>query len=412
MTAQLDAAARLAEFNPVAPDQIDDPYALYELARREQPVFFSPLYRMWIVTRYDDVGVVLKDAARFTSAGSLKARPLPPEVEEILRGGYPPAPTLIDSDMPTHNRLRNTINRGFTPRRIAAMEPQIRALANDLIDQFAADGHADMIEQFAFPLPGSVICDLLGVPRADLRQMKRWSDERLDLLSAIAPTERLIECAHGFVAFQRYLAAQIADRREHPRDDLLTVLLPESLGGSAQLSLEEAIYLAATMLSAGHETTTHLIGNALVLLCRNPDQMQALRDDPGRIPNALEEVLRLEAPARGRVRVAVSDVELGGVAIPAGSLVMALWASGNRDDAQFAEPDHFDVAREDAGLHHSFGKGVHYCIGAPLARVEGRIALELLLARLPNLRMQPDIALDRWRNLFGRGYMHLPMEWG
>ncbi|HEY0605599.1 MAG TPA: cytochrome P450 [Herpetosiphonaceae bacterium] len=398
-------------FRPLDPEQLVDPYPFYTLARDEQPVFYSADFDSWIVTRYDDIVRVTQDAKRYSSANSIAGGALPPDIQAILAQGYERVPNLIDTDPPEHTRMHTVIRKAFTPQRIAVLEPQIRAIATGLIDSFAQDGKADLMERFAFPLPGLVMCDLLGVPREDLPQIKRWSDDWMATISLTDTHERLVEAAHGFVAFQKYIAAQLEDRSRAPREDLLSVLVPESLGGSAPISLEEAIAMSIAVLGAGHETTTHLLLNMMQALIRHPDQLQLVRERPELIPNVIEETLRYESPSRCIFRTTAAEVELGGVTLPPGTRLILIWPSGNRDERRFPEPDRFDITRRDAAQHLGFGRGVHFCIGAALARLEGRIALELLLDRLPNPRLQPGTKLEYWPNLFMRGYRQLPLEW-
>jgi cytochrome P450 len=398
-------------FEPLDPQQLADPYPFYAQARQEQPVFYSPNFDAWVVTRYDDVVSVVQDAKRYTSANAIAPGALPADVQAILAQGYNRVPNLIDTDPPEHSRMRNVIGKAFTTQRIAALEPKIRAIAVELIDGFAREGKADLLKRFAFPLPGLVICDLLGVPHIDLDQLKQWSDDFMSIISLTDSHERLLAAAHGYVGFQRYIVEQLEERSRQPREDLLSVLVPESLGGSAPISLEEAIAMSIAVMASGHETTTHLILNALLLLIQHPEQMQMLRQNPALIPNAIEETLRFESPSRCIFRTTAVDVELGGVALPANSCVIVIWPSANRDERRFTDADRFDSLRPDANRHLGFGKGVHFCIGAALARLEGKIALEELLDRLPSLRLQPNVRLEYWPNLFMRGFQELPLEW-
>jgi cytochrome P450 len=231
------------------------------------------------------------------------------------------------------------------------------------------------------------------------------------LLSATAPLERQVEAAHGFIAMQRYFIEQLEERRARPREDLLTLLVPQDMGGSAHLSHQEAVCNAMDLMAAGHETTTGLIGNGMWLLLQAPAQLQALREDPALLPNAIAEMLRMEAPIRGFFRTVTAETQLGGVSIPKGGRVFIVYASGNRDESQFSEPDRFDMRRADARKHLAFGKGIHFCVGAPLAKLEGRIAFEHLLRRLPNPRLRTDAATVHRPYFMLRGFEHLPIAW-
>ena len=406
------ASSVAQEFNFFEPGQVEDPYPMYARARREAPVFFSPQFGMWIVTRYADIAAIQRDTERFSSAGSLEAKgTMPPPVAEVLRAGYDRFASLVQSDPPDHTRVRAVLGRALGPARVAEMEAGIRRLANELIDAFVRDGHVELISRFAFPLPGLVICDLLGVPRSDMKQLRAWHEDKGALMSASDPVERLVEAAHGYVAALRYFRAQIEARAGAPKDDLLTLLVPQEIGGTAPMSMQEAVCNAFDLLAAGHETTTDLIGNGLALLFANPEAMREVREDPALLPGAVEEFLRLEAPVRGFFRTALADVEVGGVAIPQGAKIFMLYGSGNRDEAHFPEPDRLDIRRKDADKHLSFGRGIHFCIGAFLGRLEGRVAFELLLRRLPNLRREEGKPV-RWRPyLISRGFDELHIAW-
>ena len=399
-------------FNPMAPDQVEDPYTILARMRRELPVFHSPLFDLWVVSRYSDIAEVEKDPSRFSSAGALDARSEPhPEVLQVLQQGYAKFVSLVQSDPPDHTRTRAVFGKALSAQRIAAMEPEIRATADVLIDGFIRDGKADLIQQFAYALPGFLICDLLGVPRSDMEQLKRWSDEKTLLMSATAPLEQQVQAAHGFIAMQRYFIEKLEERSKSPREDLLTLLVPQSMGGTAPLSHQEAVCNAMDLMAAGHETTTGLIGNGLWLLLRHPEQLQALRDNPGLLPNAIEEMLRMESPIQGFFRTVTTETQLGGVTVPKGARLFILYASGNRDETQFSEPQRFDIHRAEAKKHLAFGKGIHFCVGAPLAKLEGRIAFEHLLRRLPNLRLRTEVPTVRRPYFMLRGFDQLPIAW-
>lgn len=401
-----------AAFNPLAPDQIENPYGMYARLRRELPIFHSPMFDLWVVTRYADIAEVERDTERFSSVGALEARAEPhPEVQNILKQGYSRFISLVQSDPPDHTRMRAVFGRALSPQRIAAMEPAIRATANGLIDGFIGDGHGDLIQQFAYALPAFVICDLLGVPRLDMQQLKGWSDDKTLLMSATAPLEQQVESAHGFIAMERYFKEKLHERSRKPREDLLTLLVPQSMGGTAPMSEQEAVCNAMDLFAAGHETTTGLIGNGMWLLLTSPEQLKAVKADPSLLPNAIEEMLRKEPPVRGFFRQVMTDTTLGGVSLPKGARLFILYESGNHDETQFSEPDRFDIHRADAKKHLAFGKGIHFCVGAALAKLEGRIAFEQLLQRLPNLRLRTDEPTVRRPYLMLRGFEHLPIAW-
>jgi cytochrome P450 len=399
-------------FDPLAPEQMESPFAVYARARREEPVFYSKKYGVWVVTRYSDLSHVTRDTASFSSANALEAKTEPsPEVRAVLRDGYMEFQSLVQSDPPDHTRIRNVFNKALSASRIAAMEPQVRGVANRLIDAFVNDGEVDLISKFAFPFPGAVICLLLGVPLEDLPQIKQWSIAKQVLLAAQEENERLVECARDFVALQRYFRDHIERRVKEPRDDLLTLLVPAEIGGTAPLTMQEAVCNAMDLLAAGHETTTDLIGNGLRLFMSHPEQLAQLRADMSLLPAALDEVLRAESPVRGLFRKVTTQVELGGARIPAGARLFLLYGSGNRDETVFERSEEFDIHRKTDVAHLAFGKGIHYCVGNALARLEGKIALELLLTRLPNVRRDSTREAVRRPYLILWGFERLPIRW-
>ncbi len=372
----VSGAARGIDFNPTAPDQRECPFDLYRKAREELPVFHSERFDLWVVTRYHDIVRVLKDPETFSSAQSLALDSgLAPEVQAVLDAGYPATPTMVTADPPVHTRFRELVGKAFTSRRVSVMEPRMREVANGLIDRFVERGRAEIVKSFAYPFPMEVIAEILGVPTADMDRFKRWSDDMRARFGPL-PLDRQIECARSEVEFQHYFAAMLEERRIRPNLDFLTDLLNVRVKGETPLNTPEMLSILKQLLIGGNETSTNLIGSAMLLLMNNRDQYEALLADRRLIANAVEEALRLDAPVQGLFRTATREVELGGVRIPAGAHLELLYASGNRDRARFDDPDRFDVRRADAFNHMAFGFGIHFCIGAPLARLEGRIALE------------------------------------
>jgi cytochrome P450 len=378
-------------------------------AREEEPVFYAPAFDLWVVSRYEDVLAVLKDHATFSSAGALKSSPdpYPPEVESVLANGWPAMPYIIELDPPLHDRIRGLVTRAFTPKRIAELEPRIRVLATELVDELAPLGRADVIERVAWPLPLRVLGELLGLPREDLGRLHEWGTDWL-LLQQPGSTDDRVEHARGLVDLQRYMVAALEKREREPRDDLLGALMAARADSDDPLSIEAVAGLPLDLMVAGHVTVTRAIGSALSLVFRHP----ALREhllDPGLAPAAIEEVLRLESPAQGLFRVTTRPVAIGGVELPSGARVMAHFGSANRDECVFARADRIEPEREELGRHLAFGKGIHFCIGAPLARLELAIVLPMLLERLPGLRPAGDS--EREPVFFARGFRRLVVEW-
>lgn len=401
---------QVSEYNPLAPETVEDPYEFYAALREQAPVHEVPGLGMFIVSRYDDVLEVVRNPALFSSKSGPAALPPPPEVIEIVATGYAPVDTLLTNDPPAHARYRALVNHAFTPRRVARLEGYMRALAADLVDAFAGRGRVELVGEFAVPFPLTIIADQLGVSRADMADFKRWSDDSVAPLGGMISHERQIECARSLVEFQRYFEKRIDEVRARPRDDMLSDLVQARLEGGAALDLPELLSILQQILVAGNETTTNLIASAVLLLLRHPEQLAAVRAEPALLPNAIEEALRLESPVQAMFRLATEATELGGVRIPAGARLVVHYAAANRDERQFPNAERFDVRRENARTHLAFGFGQHYCIGAGLARKEGAVALETLLSRLADLRLATDNDLRHQPSFILRGLRRLDLE--
>ncbi|MFJ6935080.1 cytochrome P450 [Streptomyces sp. NPDC101132] len=314
---------------------------------------------------------------------------------------------MLESDPPRHTRLRGLVAREFTARRVAALRPRVHEITEGLLDAMAADGarRADLVGALAFPLPMTVICELLGVPDLDRASFRAWSNE------VVAPTGAESE-AQALTAMDGYLAELIADKRRAPGEDLLSALIRTQDEDGDRLTPDELVGMAFLLLVAGHETTVNLIANGVRALLAHPGQLAALRADPGLLDGAVEEMLRYDGPVESATfRFAREDVEIGGTVIPAGQPVMISLAAADRDPARFAAPDTFDIRRAPQG-HLAFGHGIHFCIGAPLARMEGRIAVGALLARFPDLAADPDAGPPEWiPGTLIRGVKRLPVTW-
>jgi cytochrome P450 len=397
-------------FDPTNAEQRENPFDVLAGARREQPVFYSEAIGLWVVTRHADVLAVLKDHRTFSSTGALKSTPAPypPEVLEVLEQGYPEMPYIIEVDPPLHDRIRGLITKAFTPKRISELEPRVEEIAAELIDRFAGSGSADIIEVFAWPLPLRVLGELFGLPPDDLEQLHRWGTDWL-LLQQERPLEQRLEHARGLVELQRYCVAAVESRIDNPTDDLLGAMVAARDTVDPPLSVVEIAGLPLDVVVAGHVTVTRAIGNTLTRMFELPE----LRDhllDAETAPKAIEEILRLDSPAQGLFRVATREVELGGVTLPEGARVMAHFASANRDGCVFSHADDYAPEREEMNKHLAFGKGIHFCVGAPLGRLELRVALPMLLRRLPNLRPAGTPG-RREPVFFARGFESLPVLW-
>ncbi|MCK8499400.1 cytochrome P450 [Myxococcus fulvus] len=402
-----------SEYRPLDSPQLENPHPFLARARREAPVFFSPALGAWVVTRHADISAVVADTERFSSAESITvgAATTPPEVVAALMDGYPLVPSLVDNDPPAHSRFRGLVSKAFTGRRLAEKEPFIRALVDELIDSFRNEGKADLFLRFAHPLSASIIAEILGIPRADIHRFRRWSDELTTVLAAHGPVEHQVACARGVVEFQRYLAQALEERKTAPREDLLSDIVTGSRELTPPMSMAELVSMLMQVHFAGHETTAGLIVGAVELLLEHPEQLQALREDPALIAGAVEEAVRMTAPVHAMFRTALEPVELGGVPIPKGAHIRIVYASANRDEARFHEPERFDVRRPDVKKHLAFGQGLHFCIGAPLARLEARLALEALLRSLPGLRLVPGQTPGFLKSVTVRRHESLEVAW-
>ena len=391
-------------FNPLLPEFHADPYPFYRRLREQDPVHQSPL-GIWVLTRYDDALMVLRDP-RFGREGLA-------ELMEARLGAGSVRPTntrdMLFRDPPDHTRLRSLVSRAFTPRVVEAMRPHIQEIVDELLDRVEGARGMDVIEDLAYPLPVRVICEMLGVPLADQDVFKEWSaDIARSLDASILPaTSEVI--ARGQVsgdAIREYFRSLIAVRRKEPRQDLLSALIAAEEQGD-KLSEPELVATCVLLLIAGHETTVNLIGNGLLALLRHPDQMRALADDPALIQTGVEELLRFDGPVQRTGRMTLADVEIGGRPIPKGSIVAAVIGAANRDPAHFADPDRLDVTRRE-NRHIAFGFGIHFCLGAPLARIEGQVAIGTLLRRRRALKLVSDT--PEWReSSVLRGLKTLPV---
>ncbi len=399
------------EHFPLASPMLDDPRPFYARARREEPVFWSESLGLWVVTRYDDVSAVAKDAARFSSLDSItpSVAPPPPELLAELVKGFPLLPSLVTSDRPAHTHQRALVTKALSLRRLAAFEPILRSLAEGLVDRFAAKGRVELVDAFAIALPGNFIVDLLGLPREHLAQVNRWTTDSAEVFAGHKPLAQLVEHTRGFVAYQHYLAAAIEDRRKSPRDDALSDIVSGAAALDPPLGMPELINMLLQVIFAGYETTAGLIAASALELARDGALFTAARRNPSIIPPIIEEVLRVASPIHAMYRTANEDVELGGARIRKGDRLQIAYISANHDEQRFEEPLRFDIHRTTA--HLAFGQGIHFCIGAPLARLEGRIALEVLTQRLPNLRLVPDQTLTWFPSATARRLESLELTW-
>ncbi len=386
-----------------------DPYPLYHRMREEAPVYWSEAWGCWMLTRYDDIARSLQDYRSFTSLGRLTAsldlpEPLWERVEPLVRH-Y--SQGLINVDPPDHSRMRKLVHLAFTPRTIRKMQAAIDEIVNGLIQQRIDRGEMDVIWDFSYPLPVTVIAGLMGIPLEDHARFKAWSGEIVGFMATPKPSpEVLLKSQDSLLAMQQYFRDIYAKRRLQPEDDLITALVLAELEGD-KLTEEEMVSSCVTILIGGHETTTYLIANGLYALLRHPDQLRLLQENPELAGSATEEFLRYDGPFQRNRRIATRDIQVGDKLIRKGQLVMQMLGAANRDPAHFAEPDKLDIRRS-PNKHLAFGYGPHFCVGAPLARLEAPSAFRGLLGRLRNI----EIAAEKleWNNALFRGLKSLPIR--
>jgi cytochrome P450 len=402
------------DYNPLGPPLLDDPFPYYARLRQEEPVTFAPGFHLWLVSRYQDVMTVLKDPRRFSSRDILRPPvDLPADLLQLLESsGYTSDYPLLGDDPPAHTRLRGLVGKAFNLSSVNALEARIRTTARRHVDALLSGGsRVDFVSGLAWSLPMEVITDLLGVPRSDGVRIRQWNeDEKLFFVPQLSPDTRR-RAAEGVAAYRRYLRALVEERRAYPQGDFLSTLIEAQLEGEHPLSTLELTNLLSVLVFAGNETSTNLISTTLLCLLRQPGLWQELRANPAAIPNTLEEVLRFDSPIAGMMRTVTEPTLLGGVEVPAGARLMLLFASANRDETAFQHADRFDIHRANANRHLGFGHGTHYCVGAPLARLEARVVLELLVEHLPNPRLVAGEPITYQPNLLHRALQRLMVEW-
>nr|WP_294501029.1 cytochrome P450 [uncultured Rhodopila sp.] len=392
------------------PAFLADPYPVYDRLRAMAPVWKAPFGR-WLLTRYDDCNLLLRDrrfGKDYTDPEALKRRFGPTALEEpaVVELSY----MMLMRDPPDHTRLRGLVAKAFTARRIEALRPRVRQMAERLIEAAMPAGRMDAIRDLAFPLPMMVICELMGIPDADRDRFVKGSVSGGRLLDPAPPTRADMDAANANVRVSgAYFETLFEQRRREPADDLISQLV-QAEEAADRLTTAELRANVNLLFAAGHETTVNLIGNGLLSLLLRPDQWQILRDDPSLIPNAIEEILRFESPVQAVSRVLAEPVEIGGVAIEPGELVVAMLGAGNRDPGVFDDANRLDVTRANPNPL-SFGGGIHFCLGAQLARIEAAEVFGAVLRRLPDLRLaEPDRV--QWRSSFAlRGVTELPVIW-
>jgi hypothetical protein len=385
-------------YSPFDPEVMADPYPVYRELRDHAPVYWSSQASCWVLSRYDDVCAALADPATYSSASGIFPTPPGVDMTDLF------LPMLIMSDPPRHTQLRHLVSKAFTPRRIAELETHIHTIVDDLLDQVPETGPWDFVSGFAGPLPAIVIADMLGVPRKDRDQFRTWSTTLIQSNPTRGEFGPGLDAA---AALYEYFSAFLTERRAHPRDDLMTALVQAEVDGE-HLSDDELLGFCLLLLVAGHETTTNLLSNSAVILAQHPESRRQLAANPDLVPTSVEELLRYDSPVQGLARTLTRQVDLHGQRMKADDTVLLLFGSANRDDHAFPDADHFDINRRPE-RQVAFGRGIHFCLGASLARLEARVALQALLARHHDWDVDLDSAV-RLRSGPIRGYSSLPVH--
>jgi len=394
------------------PFDLTDPFPFYEYARRNTPVFWNEQLNHWIVTRHDDVKEVLSDLKTYTAAATgAPTRPNSPRVQKVLSdGGMTFTSGMAGRMPPEHTRIRAFANKALTPRRFRAMEAPIRSRVIELLGSFKG-GRADLVRQLTYDLPALVVFMLLGVPDDDVASVKKWALARIAFQWGDPTDDEKVELAHDMVRYFQYCRDLVEKRFVEPRDDLPSDMVRVYQSGDTSINKEEMASLCYTLLFAGHETTSSVLAEGIKTLLSHPASYRALCANPALIPSAMEELLRYCPSIFSWRRMTTRPVTLGGVDLPANAPLMAVIGSGNRDEKCFYASEAFDINRTDTKEMLTFGHGVKYCLGAPLARMEGTIVLEEVTKRFPSLRLAPNQAFSYAHNTSMRGPMHVFVEW-
>jgi cytochrome P450 len=409
-----DACPVDREFSPFQSDYLRDPYSELEKLNVRKPVFYSTQLQSLVVTRMDQILEIFKNPDVFSSANVQDpVFPLCERAANILAAeDFDPVAVMSNRQPPDHTRIRNFTREGFSGRRMRILEPYIRKQSHELIDQMLAEGPpVEFVSALAHPLPGRIIFRLIGFPESNDAQLMRWTANRLAFTWGKPSDDEQVEIAENMLRYWRYCRNFVAGRTEERADDLTSELLAAHAANPDELGYREVESVIYGLSFAGHEIVSNFIANALLCLLPARENWRALRVDPGQIPNALEEVLRFESPQTSWRRIATQDTRISDVEVPAGTRIFLSLGAANHERSLFPSPSDFDIHRQNAGKHISFGHGIHFCLGARLARLEARIAIESLTERIPSLRLVADQALRYSPNITFRGPSKLFVEW-
>ena len=414
-------AVDISTFNPFDPSTQQCPFPHYAQMREEAPVHPVPGLGVHLVTKHDLVMQVLRDPQTYSSMFGGAGMPLSSadreKFAEVMAAGYPRVPTMLTADQPDHTRYRRLVARAFHPKVIAEMEPVIRQITVELIESWIDKGRIEFVKEFGVPLPVRVIAKALNVPDDRLADFKRWSDDSIAGIGTNITLEQRLKAEYGVNEFQHYFAEQIELRRTHPQDDILTNLLNASIDDDdpevtdkRQLDMPEMLSIIQQLLVAGNETTTKSLTEMVRLLAENPEEWAALKADPSRAEKVFEETLRLSTPTQGMWRILTKDAELGGVQLTKGQRIIIVFASANRDEALYDNPDEFDPMRDHLRDNLAFGKGIHFCLGANLSRLEGKVAAEELSKRIDTITLSESNKYQYFPSFMLRGLTDLDIE--
>ncbi|MDP9465339.1 MAG: cytochrome P450 [Actinomycetota bacterium] len=408
----------LAQFNPFDADTLQCPYPHYAAMREQAPVLLLEQLGLYLVTRHDLVLSILRDPKTFSSKFGRPTMPLSEEdaakVAEAVADGYPRASTMLTTDPPDQTRYRGLVAKAFNPRTIAAMEPFIRSIVTKLIDSWGDRTDIEFVADFAVPVPVHVIATMLNQPEERFADIKRWSDASIAGIGTNISVEGRVAAERCTNEFQRYFASELERRRTEPQYDLLTNLLNATIDEPGvdprPLDMPEALSIISQLMVAGNETTTKLLTEMMRLLGEHPEQWQRVQADPSRIERIVEESLRLSSPTQGMFRVATDDVELAGVSVPKGARLVIVYGAANRDEIVYPEAESFDPDRDRLKEHLAFGKGIHFCLGAALSRLEAKVALDELTKRVGSYRLADSNDYAYYPSFMLRGLQRLDIE--
>ena len=411
----------ISTFNPFDPSTQQCPFPHYAQMREEAPVHPVPGLGVHLVTKHDLVMQVLRDPQTYSSMFGGAGMPLSSadreKFAEVMAAGYPRVPTMLTADQPDHTRYRRLVARAFHPKVIAEMEPIIRQITIELIKSWIDKGRIEFVKEFGVPLPVRVIAKALNVPDDRLADFKRWSDDSIAGIGTNITLEQRLQAEYGVNEFQHYFAEQIELRRTNPQDDILTNLLNASIDDDdpevtdkRQLDMPEMLSIIQQLLVAGNETTTKSLTEMVRLLAENPEEWAALKADPSRAEKVFEETLRLSTPTQGMWRILTKDAELGGVQLTKGQRIIIVFASANRDEALYDNPDDFIPMRDHLRDNLAFGKGIHFCLGANLSRLEGKVAAEELSKRIDTITLSESNKYQYFPSFMLRGLTDLDIE--